>query len=516
MSAFTVAAVAPRAVAAPRRPFVAAKSRRAAAPVRRAVLESAPVSSGKDFEPEPDLELSDLTAISPIDGRYGAKIKILRASFSEYALVRARVIVEIRWLQKLASIPQITEVPELSAEANQFLEDFLADFSPADAAEVKTVERTTNHDVKAVEYVIKDRLVKHPELKSIMEFTHFACTSEDINNLSHALMLRSGVQSVAPYMDEIVDAVAALAETEAETPMMSRTHGQPASPTTLGKEMANVAYRLARQRAQMDKVPLYGKMAGAVGNYNAHMSAYPDVDWQRVAEEFVTGLGLTWQPYVTQIEPHDYMAEIFAAVARFNTIVLDLDRDVWAYISIGYFKQRTVAGEVGSSTMPHKVNPIDFENSEGNIGLANAVFEHLGAKLPVSRWQRDLTDSTVLRNLGAGFGYSLIAYQSTLKGLGKLETNAQAMLDDLDVNWEVLAEPIQTVMRRHDVEKPYEKLKELTRGRRVDRDGMRAFVETLDIPDESKERLMELTPATYIGNAVAQAKDIRAQIAKIQ
>ena len=514
MSCIASFAVAPAALASPPRVAARARPRVAVrAPPRARVVR---VAASADFAPEPDLELSDLTAISPIDGRYGAKVKILRACFSEYALVRARVIVEIRWLQKLASIPQITEVPELSAEANQFLEDFLADFSPADAAEVKTVERTTNHDVKVVEYVIKDRLVKHPELKSIMEFTHFACTSEDINNLSHALMLRSGVQSVAPYMDEIVDAVAALAETEAETPMMSRTHGQPASPTTLGKEMANVAYRLARQRAQMDKVPLYGKMAGAVGNYNAHMSAYPDVDWQRVAEEFVTGLGLTWQPYVTQIEPHDYMAEIFAAVARFNTIVLDLDRDVWAYISIGYFKQKTVAGEVGSSTMPHKVNPIDFENSEGNIGLANAVFEHLGAKLPVSRWQRDLTDSTVLRNLGAGFGYSLIAYQSTLKGLGKLETNAQAMLDDLDVNWEVLAEPIQTVMRRHDVEKPYEKLKELTRGRRVDRDGMRAFVETLDIPDESKERLMELTPATYIGNAVAQAKDIRAQIAKIQ
>jgi len=314
-----------------------------------------------------------------------------------------------------------------------------------------------------------------------------------------------------------VNVIAEMAKTEASTPMMSRTHGQPASPTTLGKEFANVAYRLARQRQQMSKVPFYGKMAGAVGNYNAHITAYPDVDWQKTAEEFVEeSLGLTWMPYVTQIEPHDYIAELFSCVSRFNTIVLDLDRDLWAYISIGYFKQRTVAGEVGSSTMPHKVNPIDFENSEGNVGMANAVFEHLSAKLPVSRWQRDLTDSTVLRNLGTGFAYSLIAYQSTLKGLSKLETNSQAMLDDLDRNWEVLAEPIQTVMRRHAVEKPYEKLKELTRGRRVDRDGMRAFVETLEIPEDSKQRLMELTPATYIGNAVAQANDILARIEAIK
>ena len=513
MSAFTIAAAAPRAVAAPRRATNVAKHhRRAAAPLRRAVMDAAPVSSGKDFEPEADLELSDLTAISPIDGRYGAKIKILRACFSEYALVRARVIVEVRWLQKLAAIPQITEVPPLSEDANAFLEKFLADFSPADAAEVKKVERTTNHDVKAVEYVIKDRLVQHPELKNILEFTHFACTSEDINNLSHALMLRSGKDAMVPFMDEVIDVIVGKATEEAETPMMSRTHGQPASPTTLGKEFANVAYRLARQRAQLKQVPLYGKMAGAVGNYNAHMSAYPDVDWQTVAEEFVTSLGLTFQPYVTQIEPHDYMAELFNCIQRFNTIVLDLDRDIWSYISIGYFKQRTIAGEVGSSTMPHKVNPIDFENSEGNIGMANAMFEHLSAKLPVSRWQRDLTDSTVLRNMGVGFGYSLIAYQSTLKGLSKLETNAGAMAADLDVNWEVLAEPIQTVMRRHDIEKPYEKLKELTRGRRVDRDGMREFVSTLEMPEESKQRLMDMTPATYIGNATAQALDIVAKI----
>jgi adenylosuccinate lyase len=514
MSAFA-APVAQRAgvVAAPQRrrapaARVVSSHRRGSAP------RTATVPSAKDdFAPETDLELSDLTAISPVDGRYGSKVQILRACFSEYALVRARVIVEVRWLQKLASIPQIVEVPPLSADANAFLEKFLDEFSPADAAEVKKVERTTNHDVKAVEYVIKDRLVQHPELASVMEFVHFACTSEDINNLSHALMLRSGVRAVTPIMDEIVDTIAQMAKTEAETPMMSRTHGQPASPTTLGKEFANVAYRLARQRAQMSHIPVYGKMAGAVGNYNAHITAYPDVDWQKTAEEFVVDdLGLQWMPYVTQIEPHDYIAELFATMSRFNTIVLDLDRDIWSYISIGYFKQRTVAGEVGSSTMPHKVNPIDFENSEGNVGMANAIFEHLSAKLPVSRWQRDLTDSTVLRNLGAGFAYSLIAYQSTLKGLSKLETNAGAMADDLDRNWEVLAEPIQTVMRRHAVEKPYEKLKELTRGRRVDRDGMREFVATLDIPEDSKARLMELTPASYIGNAIAQANDILERI----
>ncbi|EEH52212.1 uncharacterized protein MICPUCDRAFT_53554 [Micromonas pusilla CCMP1545] len=523
MSAFAVASSAARA-APPRRAAAAAaaKPRGASAVVKPlgGARRSAVATRAKDdFQPETDLELSDLTAISPIDGRYGAKVKVLRACFSEYALVRARVIVEVRWLQKLASIPQIAEVPPLSDEANQFLEDFLANFSPADAAEVKKVERTTNHDVKAVEYVIKDRIASNPELHAVTEFVHFACTSEDINNLSHALMLRSGIAATTPLMDDIISKIAEMAETEAATPMMSRTHGQPASPTTLGKEFANVAYRrvlvshrLARQRKQVDAVPLYGKMAGAVGCYNAHMSAYPDVDWQKVAEEFVTDLGLTWQPYVTQIEPHDYMAELFSAVSRFNTIVLDLDRDIWSYISIGYFKQKTIAGEVGSSTMPHKVNPIDFENSEGNVGLANAMFEHLGAKLPVSRWQRDLTDSTVLRNLGTGFGYSMIAYQSTLRGLSKLETNADAMAADLDRNWEVLAEPIQTVMRRHGVEKPYEKLKELTRGRRVDRDGMREFVETLEIPDESKARLMDLTPATYIGNAVAQAKDILARV----
>lgn len=464
-------------------------------------------STERVFAPA-SLDLDDLTALSPLDGRYASKTASLRGSFSEFALIRARVYVEVRWLQTLAAIPEVLEVPPLSAEANAFLDDYAKNFSVEDAAKVKNVEKTTNHDVKAVEYVIKDKLMTHPELAKIMEFTHFACTSEDINNLSHAIMLRDGVATLKPEMTKIIDALSKMAVDNAAVPMMSRTHGQPASPTTLGKELANVAYRLARQRKQLDSIPLYGKMAGAVGNYNAHMVAYPNVDWQGVAKKFVTSLGLDFNPYVTQIEPHDYMAELFATIERFNTIVLDFDRDIWSYISIGYFKQKTVAGEVGSSTMPHKVNPIDFENSEGNIGLANAVFAHLSAKLPVSRWQRDLTDSTVLRNMGVGFGYSMLAYQSTVRGIGKLEVAADTMAADLDVNWEVLAEPIQTVMRRYAVEKPYEKLKELTRGRRVNAQGMREFVTKLDIPEEGKKALMALTPASYIGNAAAQAKDI--------
>ncbi len=480
---------------------------------RRSTIRAA--SRDRVFD-EQNFALSDLTALSPLDGRYASKTASLRGAFSEFALIRARVYVEVRWLQTLAAIPEVTEVPPLSAEANKFLEDYLANFDVEEASKVKTVERTTNHDVKAVEYVLKDALITQPELAKIMEFTHFACTSEDINNLSHALMLRDGVATLKPEMEKMVDAIAAMGVEHAATPMMSRTHGQPASPTTLGKEMANVAYRLARQVKQLDSIPLYGKMAGAVGNYNAHMSAYPNVDWQSVAEKFVTGLGLDFNPYVTQIEPHDYMAELFACIERFNTITLDFDRDVWSYISIGYFKQKTIAGEVGSSTMPHKVNPIDFENSEGNVGLANAVFAHLAAKLPVSRWQRDLTDSTVLRNMGVGFGYSILAYQSTLRGIGKLEVNAQAMADDLDVNWEVLAEPIQTVMRRYAVEKPYEKLKDLTRGRHVDAEGMREFVSKLDIPDEGKAGLLAMTPASYIGNATAQAKDILNKLKEIR
>lgn len=505
-----MSAAAPAALA---RALARAPSRGTTTPNRRSTALRA--SRERVFAPQ-QLALDDLTALSPLDGRYASKTSALRDAFSEYALIRARVYVEVRWLQTLASIPEVVEVPPLSAEANAFLESYLANFSPEEAAKVKTVERTTNHDVKAVEYVLKDALMTQPELAKIMEFTHFACTSEDINNLSHALMLRDGVATLKPEMTKIVDAIAAMGVEHAATPMMSRTHGQPASPTTLGKEMANVAYRMARQVKQLDSIPLYGKMAGAVGNYNAHMSAYPSVDWQAVAEKFVTGLGLDFNPYVTQIEPHDYMAELFACIERFNTIVLDFDRDIWSYISIGYFKQKTIAGEVGSSTMPHKVNPIDFENSEGNVGLANAVFVHLSQKLPVSRWQRDLTDSTVLRNMGVGFGYSILAYQSTLRGISKLEVAADVMAKDLDCNWEVLAEPIQTVMRRYAVEKPYEKLKELTRGRRVDAEGMREFVSKLDIPEEGKQGLMALTPATYIGNATAQAKDILNKLAEIK
>ncbi|MFA7619804.1 MAG: adenylosuccinate lyase [Thiohalomonadaceae bacterium] len=455
------------------------------------------------------MELSELTAISPIDGRYGSKTADLRPIFSEYGLIRHRVLVEVRWLQRLATEPAITEVPPLSGHAMNVLDGITANFSEEDARRVKNIERTTNHDVKAVEYFLKEKIAGNAELEAVSEFIHFACTSEDINNLSHALMLREArTQVLLPAMDELVDAVADLGRRYAEVPMLSRTHGQPASPTTLGKEMANVAYRLGRQRDLLKQVPLLGKINGAVGNYNAHLSAYPELDWERVAKEFVESLGLDWNPYTTQIEPHDYIAEYFHAVQRFNTVLMDFDKDVWAYISVGYFKQKTVAGEVGSSTMPHKVNPIDFENSEGNLGVANALMDHMAAKLPISRWQRDLTDSTVLRNMGVGIAYSLIAYQSTMKGIGKLEVNPAALAADLDQNWEVLAEPIQTVMRRYGIEKPYEKLKELTRGKRVDGPAMRAFIDTLAIPESEKARLKEMTPATYIGNAVAQAKRI--------
>ncbi len=455
------------------------------------------------------MELTELTAISPIDGRYGSKTGELRAIFSEYGLIRHRVQVEVRWLQHLAAQETIGEVPPLGEHANNILNDIVDKFSIEDAQRVKNIERTTNHDVKAVEYFLKEKIAGNQELEAISEFIHFACTSEDINNLAYALMLREArTQSLLPKMDEVIDAVRDLAHRYAEVPMLSRTHGQPASPTTLGKEMANVAYRLMRQREQLKDVPLLGKINGAVGNYNAHLSAYPAIDWPQLAEAFVTGLGLNWNPYTIQIEPHDYVAEFFDALARFNTILIDFDRDVWSYISLGYFKQKTVAGEVGSSTMPHKVNPIDFENSEGNLGIANAVFDHLAMKLPISRWQRDLTDSTVLRNLGVGVGYSLIAYASTLRGIGKLEVNENALLADLDSNWEVLAEPIQTVMRRYGIEKPYEKLKELTRGKRVDAAGMATFIDTLELPDEVKAEMKKWTPANYIGNAIEQAKKI--------
>ncbi len=452
------------------------------------------------------LPLSALTALSPVDGRYGSKAEVLREHFSEFGLIRARVVVEVRWLQRLAEQPGITEVPPLSAEATAFLDSLLRNFALADAERIKAIERTTNHDVKAVEYFIKEKIEGQPELHAVTEFVHFACTSEDINNLSYGVMLTDGLKSLLPVMHQVADEVARLAHEHAAQPMLSRTHGQTASPTTLGKEMANVAYRLRRQLKQIESVEILGKINGAVGNYNAHLTTYPEVDWESNARTFVEGLGLTFNPYTTQIEPHDYIAELFDAVCRFNTILIDFDRDVWGYISLGYFKQRTVEGEIGSSTMPHKVNPIDFENSEGNLGLANAVLGHLAQKLPISRWQRDLTDSTVLRNLGVGLAYGLIAYQAALKGISKLEANPARLAEDLDASWEVLAEPIQTVMRRYGIEKPYEKLKELTRGKRIDQAGFAAFIDTLDLPAEAKHELKALTPATYIGNAEAQAR----------
>ncbi|MCK2147887.1 adenylosuccinate lyase [Marinobacter alexandrii] len=455
------------------------------------------------------MELTALTAISPVDGRYGSKVSVFRDIFSEYGLIRNRVTVEIRWLQKLAAHPGVTEVPAFSAEANAFLDKLVSEFNLEDAQRIKDIERTTNHDVKAVEYFIKEQIAEFPELHAVTEFVHFACTSEDINNLSHALMLREGLDhGLLPAMDRVVDKLGELAQEHAEQPMLSRTHGQTASPTTVGKEFANVVHRLRRQAKQIRATELLGKINGAVGNYNAHLSAYPEIDWAANAREFIESLGLDWNPYTTQIEPHDYIAELYDAVARFNTIVIDLDRDIWGYISLGYFKQKTVEGEVGSSTMPHKVNPIDFENSEGNLGIANALLNHLAAKLPISRWQRDLTDSTVLRNLGVGFAHSLIAYEATLKGLSKLEINPARLDEDLDHAWEVLAEPIQTVMRRYNIEKPYEKLKALTRGKAMTPEVIQNFVQSLDIPDTAKHELMALTPGSYIGNAIDQARDI--------
>lgn len=455
------------------------------------------------------MELTALTAISPVDGRYGDKVRVFREIFSEYGLIRNRVTVEIRWLQKLAAHPGIPEVPAFSPEASRVLDGIVSDFSLADAEAIKTIERTTNHDVKAVEYFIKEKIASVPELHAVTEFVHFACTSEDINNLSHGLMLHEGLHhGLLPAMDRIMDELAGLAHQYADQPMLSRTHGQTASPTTVGKEFANVVHRLRRQARKIARVELLGKINGAVGNYNAHLVAYPDVDWAANAREFVESLGLIWNPYTTQIEPHDCIAELYDNIARFNTILVDLDRDIWGYISLGYFKQRTVAGEVGSSTMPHKVNPIDFENSEGNLGIANAILGHLSAKLPISRWQRDLTDSTVLRNLGVGFAHSLIAYEATLKGLGKLELNAARLDEDLNHAWEVLAEPIQTVMRRYNIEKPYEKLKELTRGKAMTPELIHSFVSSLEIPEAAKAELLALTPGNYTGNAGHQARAI--------
>ena len=440
-------------------------------------------------------------AISPLDGRYAAKIDPLREIFSEYGLIVRRLYVEVRWLQKLSSTPGIVEVESFDQAATDHLQAIIDAFDLDAAHAIKAIERTTNHDVKAIEYFLKDSLQTNAALNQASEFVHFACTSEDINNLSHALMLRDGIPVIAQDMRAIIDAIDALATQYSDLSMLSRTHGQTASPTTLGKEMANVSARLRRQLAGVESITPLGKFNGAVGNFNAHLSAYPDINWPQLSQEFVESLGLEWNPMTTQIEPHDYMAELFQAICRFNTILIDFDRDIWSYISLGYFKQRTIEGEIGSSTMPHKVNPIDFENSEGNLGLANAVLAHLSEKLPMSRWQRDLTDSTVLRNMGVGFGYSLLAYTATLKGISKLQVNPARLAEDLDNSWEVLAEPIQTVMRRYGIPEPYEKLKALTRGQAITRDTLHAFIKTLDLPKETKTQLLALTPANYVGLA---------------
>ncbi|MGB5425334.1 MAG: adenylosuccinate lyase [Gammaproteobacteria bacterium] len=455
------------------------------------------------------MELSQLTAISPIDGRYGSRTEALRPIFSEYGLIRHRVIVEIRWLQALAAHEGITEVPALGGHAEHVLNDIIEKFSEQDAQRVKNIERTTNHDVKAVEYFLKEKIAGNTELEAVSEFIHFACTSEDINNLAYALMLREARnQSLLPLMDDVINALGELARRYADEPMLSRTHGQTATPTTVGKEMANVAARLHRQREQYAAIPMLGKMNGAVGNYNAHRVAYPDIDWPVFSKHFISELGLEFNPLTTQIEPHDYIAEQFDTLARFNTVLLDFCRDAWGYISLGYFKQKTVAGEVGSSTMPHKVNPIDFENAEGNLGIANALFAHFAAKLPVSRWQRDLSDSTVLRNLGVAIGHSVIAFESCLKGISKLELNTLRTAEDLDNSWEVLAEALQTVMRRYGIEKPYEKLKDLTRDKEVNQQTLREFIRTLDLPETVREELAGLTPSTYTGNAGEQARSL--------
>ena len=455
------------------------------------------------------MEPSTLTALSPLDGRYAAKTEALRNLFSEYGLMRQRVTVELGWYSVLADEPGIPEVPALSDTDTDFLVDLIRDFDLKGAERIKEIEATTNHDMKSVEYYLKERFTARPALNATSEFLHFGCTSEDINNLAYALMLKHGRESVLlPMMERMIERLRAQARRHAELPMLSRTHGQPATPTTLGKELANIVHRLRRQCDQLKSVELLGKMNGAVGNYNAHLAAYPDVNWEALSIKLVESLGLTWTPYTIQIEPHDYMAEYFDALARFNTVLLDACRDIWGYVALGYFKQKPVAGEVGSSTMPHKVNPIDFENAEGNLGVANALLRHFAEKLPVSRWQRDLTDSTVLRNVGVGIGHSVLAYESFLKGLSKLEVDAERMSTDLDANWEVLAEAVQTVMRRYGVPEPYEKLKALTRGRRVDEDVMREFVKELEIPNDAKARLLAMTPQSYIGLAAKLAKEI--------
>jgi len=454
------------------------------------------------------MKFNTLTAISPIDGRYGDKTSALKTIFSEFGLIKYRVLVEVRWLQAMSKNPQISEVGKFDEATNKFLKVIVDDFSLEDAQAVKNIERTTNHDVKAVEYFLKEKIIGNAALEQVSEFIHFACTSEDINNLSHALMLNDGRKVLLQQMQDLSNLIADLAKDNAAIPMLSRTHGQTASPTTLGKEMANFSTRLNRQIAQFKQVGIMGKFNGAVGNFNAHISAYPDIDWPTVSKDFIESLGINYAAYTAQIEPHDYIAEYYHSMNRFNTILIDFSRDVWGYISLGYFKQKTIAGEVGSSTMPHKVNPIDFENGEGNLGLANAIGEHLANKLPISRWQRDLSDSTVLRNLGVSCAHSLIAFASITKGISKLEINEAKLLEDLDNAWEVLAEPIQTVMRRYGVENPYEKLKELTRGQKINAQILQDFVETLDIPEEAKKALAQLTPMNYIGDAIKLAKNI--------
>ena len=455
------------------------------------------------------MEFNPLTAISPLDGRYAGKVDALRAHFSEFGLIRARLKVEIEWLKALAAEPHFNEIPPFSAATIAALDALVENFGPAQAAEVKAEEAVTNHDVKALEYWIKKNTKGNAEVEKVSEFIHFACTSEDINNLSHALMCQGArEQAMLPVLDKIIERLRELAHAYADIPMMSRTHGQPATPSTMGKEMANVAYRLQRARARIAQVELLGKINGAVGNYNAHLAAYPGYDWEGFAKKFVESLGLTFNPYTIQIEPHDALAELFDAFARANSILIDLDRDVWGYISLGFFKQKVKAGEIGSSTMPHKVNPIDFENSEGNLGLANAVLKHLAEKLPISRWQRDLTDSTVLRNMGVGLGYTLLAYDSLLKGLGKLEINAEAMHVDLDANWELLAEPIQTVMRSFGVPGAYEKLKEVTRGKTVTAEALHGLIQSLEIPQAEKDRLLAMTPGSYTGKAAELARRV--------
>ncbi len=453
--------------------------------------------------------MPSITSLSPLDGRYAGKLDALRPQFSEYGLIRRRLQVELEWLKALAAEPHFAEIPPFSQATADELDSLLASFSPQQAVEVKEIEAVTNHDVKALEYWIRKRLASNAEVTRVAEFIHFACTSEDINNLAHALMLQSSRdETMLPTLDKVVARLRELAHELADLPMMSRTHGQPATPTTLGKEMANLVHRLDRARLAIARVQLLGKINGAVGNYNAHLAAYPDFDWESFARAFVESLGLEFNPYTIQIEPHDAMAELFDAFARANLILVDLNRDVWGYISLGFFKQKLKAGEIGSSTMPHKVNPIDFENSEGNLGLANAMLRHLAEKLPASRWQRDLTDSTVLRNMGVALGYTLLGYDSLLRGLSKLEADPERLRADLEANWELLAEPVQTVMRRYGIANPYEKLKELTRGKRASREDMRLFIESLEIPATARAELLELTPWAYTGMAAKLARRI--------